>query len=61
LGKRLNIELGQRGVNSGQKFSSRFLEARVAVHHFYVFSDFPTSEVNYTGLEPAYKGQPKFL
>jgi hypothetical protein len=61
VGKRLNIELGQRGVNSGQKFSSRFSEVRVAVLHFYVFSDFPSSEVKYTALEPARKGVRKNL
>ena len=60
MGKRLNIELGQRGVNSGQKFSSRFSEVRVAVLHFYVFSDFPSSEVKYTGLESRGKGTEKF-
>ena len=57
MGKRLNIELGQRGVNSGQKFSSRFLELPgLSVLHFYVFSDFPSSEVKYTGLESRGKG-----
>jgi hypothetical protein len=29
MGKRLNIELGQRVVNSGQKFSSRALDSPV--------------------------------
>ena len=61
MGKRLNIELGQRGVNSGQKFSSRFLELPgLSVLHFYVFSDFPSSEVKYTGLEFRGKGSGGF-